>query len=138
MLLAHFDTSEGKFTVELFETKAPKTVANFVGLAEGTREWIHPKTREKSTKPFYDGIIFHRIISGVMIQGGDPLGQGYGGPGYQFEDEFHPERSGHRLLLGIGDRLGHVVGDFAEVVLGVAAAVRKRDLPLSHGTAPSP
>ena len=91
MLLAHFDTSEGKFTVELFDTKAPKTVANFVGLAEGTREWIHPKTREKSTKPFYDGIIFHRIISGFMIQGGDPLGQGYGGPGYQFEDEFHPE-----------------------------------------------
>ena len=99
MLLAHFDTSEGKFTVELFDTKAPKTVANFVGLAEGTREWIHPKTREKSTKPFYDGIIFHRIISGFMIQGGDPLGQGYGGPGYQFEDEFHPDLKHDRAGL---------------------------------------
>ena len=99
MLLAHFDTSEGKFTVELFDTKAPKTVANFVGLAEGTREWTHPKTHEKSTKPFYDGIIFHRIISGFMIQGGDPLGQGYGGPGYQFEDEFHPELKHDRAGL---------------------------------------
>jgi peptidyl-prolyl cis-trans isomerase A (cyclophilin A) len=99
MLLAHFDTSEGKFTVELFDTKAPKTVANFVGLAEGTREWIHPKSREKSNKPFYDGIIFHRIISGFMIQGGDPLGQGYGGPGYQFEDEFHPDLKHDRAGL---------------------------------------
>ena len=88
---AHFETTLGNFTVELFEAKTPKTVANFVGLAEGSKEWIHPKTREKSKKPYYDGIIFHRIIQGFMIQGGDPLGEGYGGPGYQFEDEFHPE-----------------------------------------------
>jgi len=88
---AHFETSEGNFTVELFDTKAPKTVANFVGLAEGSKEWKHPKTGEKSKKPYYDGIIFHRIIGGFMIQGGDPLGQGHGGPGYQFEDEFHPD-----------------------------------------------
>jgi peptidyl-prolyl cis-trans isomerase A (cyclophilin A) len=99
MLLAHFDTSEGKFTVELFDTKAPKTVANFVGLAEGTKAWKDPKSREKSNKPFYDGIIFHRIISGFMIQGGDPLGQGYGGPGYQFEDEFHPDLKHDRAGL---------------------------------------
>jgi peptidyl-prolyl cis-trans isomerase A (cyclophilin A) len=88
---AHFDTTLGSFTVELFETKAPKTVANFVGLAEGTREWRHPKTGESHKKPYYDGIIFHRVISGFVIQGGDPLGLGHGGPGYQFEDEFHPD-----------------------------------------------
>jgi peptidyl-prolyl cis-trans isomerase A (cyclophilin A) len=88
---AHFETNLGNFTVELYDTKTPKTVANFVGLAEGTREWTHPKTGQKSKTPYYDGIIFHRIIPGFMIQGGDPLGQGYGGPGYQFEDEFHPE-----------------------------------------------
>lgn len=87
---AQFETSLGNFTVELFEDKAPRTVANFVGLAEGTKEWTHPGTRENQQKPFYDGIIFHRVIKGFVIQGGDPLGQGYGGPGYQFEDEFHP------------------------------------------------
>jgi peptidyl-prolyl cis-trans isomerase A (cyclophilin A) len=90
-IYANFDTTLGSFTVELFDTKAPKTVANFVGLAEGTKEWKHPKTGEKHKKPFYDGIIFHRVIGGFMIQGGDPLGQGYGGPGYQFEDEFHAD-----------------------------------------------
>lgn len=90
-LHAHFETTLGNFTVELFEAQAPKTVANFVDLAEGTKEWIHPGTKEKCRKPFYDGIIFHRVIRGFMLQGGDPLGQGYGGPGYQFEDEFHPD-----------------------------------------------
>jgi peptidyl-prolyl cis-trans isomerase A (cyclophilin A) len=88
---AHFETSLGNFTAELFETHAPKTVANFVGLVEGTREWKHPKTGQRHKTPFYDGIIFHRVISGFVLQGGDPLGQGYGGPGYQFEDEFHPD-----------------------------------------------
>ena len=88
---AHFETSLGNFTVELFAAKTPNTVANFVGLAEGTREWTHPQTKEKHKKPYYDGIIFHRVINGFMIQGGDPLGQGYGGPGYQFDDEFHPD-----------------------------------------------
>ncbi|HVT46932.1 MAG TPA: peptidylprolyl isomerase [Vicinamibacterales bacterium] len=86
---AHFDTTLGQFTVELFEQQAPKTVANFIGLAEGSKEWKHPGTGQKHTKPFYDGIVFHRVISGFVIQGGDPLGKGYGGPGYQFEDEFH-------------------------------------------------
>ncbi len=90
-VFAHFDTTLGKFTVELFEDKTPKTVANFTGLVEGTREWKHPKTGEKHKKPYYDGIVFHRVISGFMIQGGDPLGEGYGGPGYQFEDEFHAD-----------------------------------------------
>ncbi len=89
-VLAHFDTTMGKFTAELFEDQTPKTVANFVGLAEGSKEWTHPKTRVKSKAPYYDGIVFHRVIEGFMIQGGDPLGLGSGGPGYNFEDEFHP------------------------------------------------
>jgi peptidyl-prolyl cis-trans isomerase A (cyclophilin A) len=87
---ARFDTTEGTFTVKLFDEEAPKTVANFVGLAEGTKEWTDPKSGAKKTEPFYDGIIFHRIIDGFMIQSGDPLGKGYGGPGYKFGDEFHP------------------------------------------------
>jgi peptidyl-prolyl cis-trans isomerase A (cyclophilin A) len=81
----------GNFTAELFEDKTPKTVANFAGLAEGSKEWTHPKTGEKQKAPYFDGIVFHRIIEGFVIQGGDPLGEGHGGPGYQFEDEFHPE-----------------------------------------------
>jgi peptidyl-prolyl cis-trans isomerase A (cyclophilin A) len=87
---AVFDTTEGVFTVRLFEKEVPKTVANFVGLAEGTKEWRDPSTGEKKTTPYYDGIIFHRVISGFMIQGGDRLGTGTGGPGYNFGDEFHP------------------------------------------------
>jgi peptidyl-prolyl cis-trans isomerase A (cyclophilin A) len=90
MLHAHFTTSEGVFTVKLFDDKAPKTVENFVGLADGTKEWTDPKTHQKVTRPFYDGLIFHRVIEGFMIQGGDPLGSGMGGPGYKFGDEFHP------------------------------------------------
>jgi peptidyl-prolyl cis-trans isomerase A (cyclophilin A) len=88
---AHFQTTLGDFTVELFDAKAPKTVANFAGLAEGSKEWKDPKTGEKHKTPFYDGLVFHRIIQGFVIQGGDPLGQGFGGPGYQFGDEFHPD-----------------------------------------------
>lgn len=88
-LYAKFETTLGNFTVELFEAKVPKTVKIFGGLIDGTLEWKHPATGEKHTKPYYDGIIFHRVIDGFMIQGGDPLGKGYGGPGFQFEDEFH-------------------------------------------------
>ena len=90
MLHAHFMTSEGNFTIRLFDDKAPKTVANFVELAEGTREWTDSKTGQKVKRAFYDGLVFHRIISGFMIQGGCPLGTGTGGPGYKFADEFHP------------------------------------------------
>src|SRR5699024_2627581 len=85
-------TNRGDVVVELFGNHAPKTVQNFVGLANGTQEWTDPATGEtKNGVPLYDGTIFHRIIADFMIQGGDPLGQGIGGPGYQFEDEFHPE-----------------------------------------------
>ena len=87
---AQFITSEGNFTVRLFDAEVPKTVENFVGLAEGTKEWTDPRSSQKVKTPYYDGVIFHRVIKGFMIQGGDPLGQGIGGPGYAFADEFHP------------------------------------------------
>jgi len=87
---ARFDTTEGPFTIRLFAEEAPRTVDNFVGLAEGTKEWTDPRTGRQEKAPFYNGIIFHRVIDGFMIQGGDPLGQGRGGPGYRFADEFHP------------------------------------------------
>ena len=89
---AHFTTSLGKFTVKLADQDAPKTVANFVGLAEGTKEWTDPKSGQKVKKPYYEGLVFHRVIDGFMIQGGDPLGVGTGGPGYRFEDEFSPKQ----------------------------------------------
>jgi len=88
MLHAHFTTSEGRFTIRLFDQEAPNTVANFVGLAEGTKEWTDPRTGRAVKQPYYNGTIFHRVIAGFMIQGGDPLGQGTGGPGYNFGDEF--------------------------------------------------
>jgi peptidyl-prolyl cis-trans isomerase A (cyclophilin A) len=91
MLKARFTTSEGPFTVQFFEAEAPNTVANFVGLAEGTKEWTDPRSGKKVKQPFYNGLIFHRVIAGFMIQGGDPLGTGTGGPGYKFGDEFHPK-----------------------------------------------
>jgi peptidyl-prolyl cis-trans isomerase A (cyclophilin A) len=91
MLHAHFTTSEGNFTIRLFEDDAPNTVANFVGLAEGSKEWTDPKSGQRVKRPFYDGLIFHRVIDGFMIQGGDPLGSGSGGPGYKFGDEFSPK-----------------------------------------------
>ena len=91
-MFAHFTTSEGKFTIQLFDQDAPRTVENFVGLAEGTKEWTDPRTGRKSTAPYYNGTVFHRVIDAFMIQGGDPLGQGTGGPGYKFADEFSPKR----------------------------------------------
>jgi peptidyl-prolyl cis-trans isomerase A (cyclophilin A) len=116
---AHFETTLGNFTAELFEDKTPKTVANFTGLAEGTREWTHPKTREKHQTPYYDGIIFHRVIQGFVIQGGDPLGQGYGGPGYQFEDEFHPDLRHDRMgILSMANAGPNTNGSQFFVTLG--------------------
>ena len=89
-IYARFDTTEGPFTIRLFEKEAPQTVANFVGLADGSKEWKDPATGERKKTPYYDGVVFHRVINGFMIQGGDRLGQGTGGPGYTFADEFHP------------------------------------------------
>ena len=90
---ATLHTNHGDIRIELFPNHAPKTVKNFVGLADGSQEWKDPKTGQKQNTPLYNGVVFHRVISGFMIQGGDPLGTGTGGPGYQFGDEFHPELS---------------------------------------------
>lgn len=90
MMHALFTTTEGSFKIRLFDAEVPNTVANFTGLAEGTKEFVDPKTGQKTTRKFYDGLIFHRVIDSFMIQGGDPLGNGTGGPGYRFGDEFHP------------------------------------------------
>jgi peptidyl-prolyl cis-trans isomerase A (cyclophilin A) len=84
---ATLDTTQGLIVVRLFEQEAPVTVKNFIELAEGSREWEHPRTREKSKTPLFNGTIFHRVIPDFMIQGGDPAGTGMGGPGYRFEDE---------------------------------------------------
>ena len=89
--VASIKTNLGTIKVDLFGNHAPKTVANFTGLATGTKEWTHPKTGKTSTDPLYDGVIFHRIIKQFMLQGGDPLGQGIGGPGYEFDDEINGE-----------------------------------------------
>ena len=88
---ATLHTTKGDIKVELFDNHAPKTVRNFVGLATGEIEWTHPGTGKKTTDPLYNGVIFHRVIPQFMIQGGDPVGRGTGGPGYRFADEFHPE-----------------------------------------------
>jgi len=96
---ATLHTNKGDIRINLFDNHAPKTVNNFTGLAEGSIEWTNPKTGEKSATALYDGVIFHRVIPGFMIQGGDPLGTGTGGPGYKFADEFHPELSFDRPYL---------------------------------------
>ena len=88
---ATLHTNHGDIVITLFPDHAPKTVENFVGLAEGTKEYRDPRTGAAATGPFYNGVVFHRVIDGFMIQGGDPTGTGRGGPGYTFADEFHPE-----------------------------------------------
>lgn len=92
-------TNHGDITIELFGNHAPNTVENFVGLAQGTKEYSEKNASGEATGPFYDGVIFHRVIDGFMIQGGDPTGTGMGGPGYRFADEFHPELQFDRPFL---------------------------------------
>ncbi len=98
-LYATLKTNNGDIPVKLFGDHAPKTVKNFVELAEGAREWTNPETGQKTHDRLYDGTVFHRVISGFMLQGGDPLGNGTGGPGYEFGDEFHPDLSFDRPYL---------------------------------------
>ena len=105
MLLAHFTTSEGNFTARLFDAEAPNTVANFTGLADGSKEWTDPRSGRKVSQPYFNGTVFHRVIDGFMIQGGDPLGQGTGGPGFTFADEFHPKlRHSKAGILSMANR----------------------------------
>lgn len=107
---ATIHTNFGDIRLELFPNHAPNTVANFVGLARGEREWMDPATGQKTTRPLYDGVIFHRVIPNFMIQGGDPLGTGTGGPGYMFNDEIHPELNFNEPYLlamaNAGKRMG--------------------------------
>ena len=119
MSIAHFTTTEGNFSIKLFDDLAPKTVANFAGLAEGTIEWTDPRTGKKSKAPYYNGTIFHRVIDGFMIQGGDPLGQGTGGPGYKFADEFHPKaRHGKEGILSMANAGPNTTGGQFFITLG--------------------
>jgi peptidyl-prolyl cis-trans isomerase A (cyclophilin A) len=105
MLYAHFTTSEGNFSARLFDAETPKTVANFTGLADGSKEWTDPRTGRAVKQPYFNGTMFHRVIEGFMIQGGDPLGQGTGGPGYTFADEFHPKlRHSKAGILSMANR----------------------------------
>jgi peptidyl-prolyl cis-trans isomerase A (cyclophilin A) len=90
-LTATLETNQGRVVLRLFPDHAPKTVSNFVELAEGGKQWTDPRTRQGTTGKLYDGTIFHRVIPDFMIQGGDPLGTGTGGPGYKFGDEIHPD-----------------------------------------------
>ena len=103
-------TSMGDIALDLFPDHAPNTVNNFVGLARGEREWTDPRTGQKTSRPLYDGTVFHRVIKDFMIQGGDPLGNGIGGPGYQFNDEIHPELAFNEPYLlamaNAGKRMG--------------------------------
>jgi peptidyl-prolyl cis-trans isomerase A (cyclophilin A) len=122
MLHAHFTTTEGNFTIRLFEDEAPNTVANFVGLAEGTKEWSDPKSGQKVKRPYYDGLIFHRIIPDFMIQGGDPLGTGTGGPGFKFADEFHPKaRHSKAGMLSMANAGPHTNGSQFFITLAPTA-----------------
>jgi peptidyl-prolyl cis-trans isomerase A (cyclophilin A) len=154
-IYAEFQTTEGNFTIRLCDAEAPNTVANFVGLAEGTKEWTDPRTNKKVTQPYYDGIVFHRVIEGFMIQGGDPLGQGVGGPGYNFADEFHPSLRHNKagilsmanrgpntnggqffITLGPTPHLDNRHSVFGEVVDGMDVVRRIGSAPTGHGDRP--
>ena len=105
--------------MRLFDDETPRTVENFTGLAEGTKEWTDPRTNKKVQQPYYDGVIFHRVIDGFMIQGGDPLGQGIGGPGYTFGDEFHPRlRHNKAGILSMANRGPNTNGGQFFITLG--------------------
>ena len=119
MMHATFTTTEGTFKIRLFDAEVPNTVANFAGLAEGTREFVDPKTGQKTTRKFYDGLIFHRVIDSFMIQGGDPLGNGTGGPGYRFGDEFNPKlRHSKAGILSMANRGPNTNGGQFFITLG--------------------
>jgi len=154
-LYATFKTSMGDIVVRLYEDKAPNTVANFVGLAQGTKEWTDPRTGEKVKKSLYNGTIFHRVIPGFMIQGGDPLGRGTGGPGFRFADEFHkdlrhnkpgilsmansgPNTNGSQFFITLGPtpHLDSRHSVFGEVVKGQEVVVAIGNVPKGPGDRP--
>jgi peptidyl-prolyl cis-trans isomerase A (cyclophilin A) len=152
---AIFDTSQGTIVIRLLEKEAPQTVANFVVLAEGTKEFKDPRTGQKVKRPFYDGLIFHRVIPNFMIQGGCPLGTGTGDPGYRFADEFHPslrhDKAGKLSMANAGPGtngsqffitvaptpwLDNKHAIFGEVVEGLDIAVKISELPTGANDKP--
>jgi len=154
-LYATLKTSMGPIVIRLFEDKVPNTVANFVGLAEGTKEWTDPQTGQKVKRPLYRGTIFHRVIPGFMIQGGDPLGRGTGGPGYRFADEFHKDlRHSKPGILSMANAGPNTNGSqffithvptphldnrhsvFGEVVKGLEVVMAIGDVPKGPGDRP--
>jgi cyclophilin family peptidyl-prolyl cis-trans isomerase len=150
---ARFETTMGNFTVELFARQAPKTVENFIGLVEGTKEWKDPRGQIQKGKPYYDGIIFHRVIDGFMIQGGDPTGTGTGGPGYVFADEFSrelrhtkagilsmanrgPNTNGAQFFITLGPtpHLDNVHSIFGQVIEGMDVVQKIGKTPVTPGS----
>lgn len=126
-IYARFSTTEGEFVARLFDKEAPRTVENFAGLAEGTKEWTDPRTNQKTTGPFYDGLIFHRVIDGFVIQGGCPMGSGMGGPGYRFADEFHPSlRHAREGTLSMANAGANTNGSQFFVTLGATPHLDNR------------
>ena len=120
-------TNHGDIRINLFGDHAPKTVANFVGLATGTKEYTDPQSGRPTTGKFYDGLVFHRIIEGFMIQGGDPVGNGTGGPGYTFGDEFHPELSFSKpYLLAMANAGPGTNGSQFFITLGATPHLNRR------------
>ncbi len=120
-------TNHGDIRLTLFPDHAPKTVANFVGLAEGTKEYSEPNARGERSGPFYDGSIFHRVIGGFMIQGGDPTGTGRGGPGYRFGDETHPDlRFDKPYLLAMANAGPNTNGSQFFVTVGTPAHLNRK------------
>ena len=155
-LHAIIQTNLGEIDVLLYESRAPKTVANFVGLATGQREYTDMETQGAGSGPYYDGVIFHRVIPGFMIQGGDPSGSGRGGPGYKFADEFHPELRHTRggllsmanagpgtngsqffITLGATPHLDNRHAIFGEVVKGMDVVEKIGNAPRNHQDRPN-
>lgn len=138
MTTATLHTNHGDIVIDLFDDQAPKTVANFVGLANGTKEYRDPATGRPTTGNFYDGVVFHRIIEGFMIQGGDPVGNGTGGPGYAFGDEFHPELSFNRpYLLAMANRGPATNGSQFFITLGPTPHLNRRHTIFGEVTDPA-
>jgi peptidyl-prolyl cis-trans isomerase A (cyclophilin A) len=124
---ATLHTNRGDIKIALFGNHAPKTVANFVGLAQGTKDYSGENASGSTSGPFYDGVVFHRIIEGFMIQGGDPTGTGRGGPGYEFADEFHPELQFDRpYLLAMANRGPGTNGSQFFITVGPAPHLNRR------------